>query len=112
MARLSTHPNVSIKLSGALNEFEPTPTPSSTADIVKALSPYLDTILASFGTKRIMFGSDWPVCNVGGPSGEAGNWELWREVVELWMEGKGLSDGEKEEVWWKAGAEAYGIDDI
>jgi L-fuconolactonase len=24
--------------------------------------PYIDIILETFGTKRIMFGSDWPVC--------------------------------------------------
>jgi len=26
--------------------------------------PYLDTVVEAFGTKRIMFGSDWPVCLV------------------------------------------------
>ncbi len=26
------------------------------------LKPYLDVVTAVFGTKRIMFGSDWPVC--------------------------------------------------
>ena len=24
--------------------------------------PYIDTVIDTFGTKRIMFGSDWPVC--------------------------------------------------
>jgi L-fuconolactonase len=28
--------------------------------------PYLDVIFEAFGTKRVMFGSDWPVCNVAG----------------------------------------------
>ena len=27
-------------------------------------TPYLDTVVESFGTNRIMFGSDWPVCLV------------------------------------------------
>jgi len=26
--------------------------------------PYIDLVVESFGTNRIMFGSDWPVCNV------------------------------------------------
>jgi len=26
--------------------------------------PYLDVVVEAFGTKRIMFGSDWPVCLV------------------------------------------------
>jgi L-fuconolactonase len=28
--------------------------------------PYIDVILETFGTKRIMFGSDWPVCLLAG----------------------------------------------
>jgi len=28
------------------------------------LQPYLDTVVEAFGTERIMFGSDWPVCLV------------------------------------------------
>ncbi|PZR24815.1 MAG: amidohydrolase [Citrobacter freundii] len=26
--------------------------------------PYIDTVVEAFGTKRIMYGSDWPVCKV------------------------------------------------
>jgi L-fuconolactonase len=28
--------------------------------------PYLDVVFNAFGIKRLMFGSDWPVCNVAG----------------------------------------------
>ncbi|MGY6744199.1 MAG: amidohydrolase family protein [Cecembia sp.] len=28
----------------------------------KDFTPYLDTITAAFGTKRLVYGSDWPVC--------------------------------------------------
>ncbi len=28
--------------------------------------PYLDTVTEAFGAKRILFGSDWPVCQVAG----------------------------------------------
>lgn len=27
---------------------------------------YLDVVIEAFGAKRLMFGSDWPVCNVVG----------------------------------------------
>jgi L-fuconolactonase len=27
-------------------------------------TPYLDAVVEAFGTKRLMFGSDWPVCLV------------------------------------------------
>jgi L-fuconolactonase len=29
---------------------------------VELLKPYFDVVLKTFGTDRIMFGSDWPVC--------------------------------------------------
>jgi L-fuconolactonase len=29
-------------------------------------TPYLDVVFEAFGTKRLLFGSDWPVCNVAG----------------------------------------------
>lgn len=32
--------------------------------------PYLDVIFDSFGTDRLMFGSDWPVCTVSGTYSE------------------------------------------
>ena len=30
------------------------------------LTPYMDTVVEAFGTDRIMYGSDWPVCLVAG----------------------------------------------
>ena len=28
--------------------------------------PYLDVVVSTFGTNRLVFGSDWPVCLVAG----------------------------------------------
>ena len=36
-------------------------------------TPYLDVIVEAFGTKRIMFGSDWPVCLVAASYSQAFN---------------------------------------
>lgn len=48
--------NVFCKISGMVTE----------ADWKKwkpeQIKPYLDTVVTAFGTERIMFGSDWPVC--------------------------------------------------
>jgi predicted TIM-barrel fold metal-dependent hydrolase len=63
VARLASHPNVYMKLSGALNEFAPAATPSSAGDVLEALKPYLSHVLHNFGAQRLMYGSDWPVCN-------------------------------------------------
>lgn len=53
---LARNPNVYCKLSGMVTE----------ADlnywIEGDLAPYMDTVINAFGTSRVMFGSDWPVC--------------------------------------------------
>ena len=55
---LSSHPNVYCKISGMATEADWN---NWTAE---DLIPYLDIVVAAFGTNRIMFGSDWPVCLV------------------------------------------------
>ena len=62
--RLAAFPNVHCKVSGMVTEadweaWQP-------ADF----RPYLDIILEAFGPKRIMLGSDWPVCTVAGTYAE------------------------------------------
>ncbi|KAH6433494.1 hypothetical protein HBI59_173460 [Parastagonospora nodorum] len=99
--------NVYMKLSGALNEFDATP--NTTGEIVKALEPYLDVVFECF-PGRVMFGSDWPVCNVGGPKGEKGNWGFWRDVVEKVMNERGTSEEDREGIWWRNGSRAYGVE--
>jgi L-fuconolactonase len=54
--RLATHPNVFCKLSGLVTEIKETPWD------IDLLVPYFDVVLSAFGPKRLMFGSDWPVC--------------------------------------------------
>ncbi|KAI8933719.1 hypothetical protein NX059_009435 [Plenodomus lindquistii] len=78
---LTTDKNTFMKLSGAFNEFSPS-TPSDISSLLSALHPYLSFIHQAFPS-RVMFGSDWPVCNVGGPVGAGANWRLWREVASL-----------------------------
>ncbi len=67
---IAQYQNVYCKISGMITE----------ADYklwTKAdLKPYIDIIVSAFGTKRIMFGSDWPVCLV------AGTYEMMLSVVK------------------------------
>ncbi|WP_031527565.1 amidohydrolase family protein [Dyadobacter crusticola] len=53
---LAELPNVSCKVSGMVTE-------ADLSNWEKAdFRPYLDTVFEAFGTERLMFGSDWPVC--------------------------------------------------
>jgi L-rhamnono-1,4-lactonase len=97
-----------MKLSGAFNEFDKE-TPSAIPSLLESLTPFFDHVFKCF-PNRVMFGSDWPVCNVGGPKGENWNWRLWRQVIEAWMDRQGVPEEAKENVWWKAGCEAYGVE--
>jgi len=65
---LAQLPNVYCKISGVLTEAD------WNAWAYEDFLPYFDILFDVFGTKRILFGSDWPVCLV------AGNYE---EVVKL-----------------------------
>jgi L-fuconolactonase len=42
-------------------------------------TPYLDVVVESFGTNRIMFGSDWPVCLV------AASYEKMQHIVKTYF---------------------------
>lgn len=60
LAAAAANPNVCCKLSGMITEAE---LASWTAG---DLAPYVETTLAAFGTDRVMYGSDWPVCTLAG----------------------------------------------
>jgi L-fuconolactonase len=53
---LAVFPNVSCKLSGLATEA------NWSNWRVEDLKPYVETALEYFGSERMMFGSDWPVC--------------------------------------------------
>ncbi|KAF2107547.1 hypothetical protein BDV96DRAFT_506051 [Lophiotrema nucula] len=111
LKRLAAQPAVYMKLSGAFNEFYPTPTPNDGSDLSVLMEYYMDKVFYLFKSERVMFGSDWPVCNIGGPRGEQ-SWGLWREVVEkeLGDGGDEISKARRERVWWGTGCEAYGVE--
>ncbi|HMK26047.1 MAG TPA: amidohydrolase family protein [Chitinophagaceae bacterium] len=56
MAGVAQYENVYCKLSGLVTES------GWTNWKEKDFAPYLDAVVESFGTSRILFGSDWPVC--------------------------------------------------
>ncbi|WP_149275956.1 amidohydrolase family protein [Pareuzebyella sediminis] len=60
MQEIAKHENVHCKVSGMITEAN---YHSWTAE---QLHPYLVLVLEAFGPKRLMFGSDWPVCLVAG----------------------------------------------
>ncbi|TMR97458.1 amidohydrolase family protein [Nonomuraea basaltis] len=92
---LAAHPNVYCKLSGMVTEAD------WAAWRVSDLRPYAETVLEAFGTERVMFGSDWPVCLL------AAEYErVFYAADELCA---GLSEGERAEVFAGTARRAYGL---
>jgi len=74
MLELGKLPNVYCKLSGMITEadFESW-TPAQ-------IAPYMSLVLQAFGARKLMFGSDWPVCLV------AGNYNSVKEIVSNFIQ--------------------------
>jgi len=87
--------NVSCKISGMVTE----------ADWAnwkaEDFTPYLDVVFNAFGAKRVMFGSDWPVCNL------AGGYKGVLSIVETYV--AKLSQNEQELFWGKNASVFYGL---
>jgi len=96
LRELAKRPNVYCKLSGVVTE----------ADYKKwtesQIRPYMDAALAAFGARRMMFGSDWPVCLA------ATSYQEWLVIVFRAI-GK-LSQAEQARVMGETAVEAYGLE--
>ena len=85
--------NVHIKLSGMVTEGDWQNWKS------EDFTPYIDVVLNSFGTEKIMFGSDWPVCLV------AASYEQVCGIVEENIQQ--LSAFEKQLIWGQTAIDFY-----
>ena len=65
------------------------------------LRPYFDVVLEAFGPKRLMFGTDWPVCLA------ASGYSRWVDVVRGFA--AGLSTDEQEWLFGKTAVLAYSL---
>jgi len=94
--RLAAHPNVLCKISGMVTEADwHRWRPSD-------FRPYLETVFEAYGTQRIMFGSDWPVCTLAATY--AGVIEIVSDYVQQ------LSEEEQADVWGKTAQRFYGLE--
>jgi len=81
---LARHDNVCCKLSGMVTEAD------WGAWKAADFQPYLELVLQCFGTQRLMFGSDWPVCTL------AASYRQVHGIVQSFI--AGLSTSEQAEI--------------
>ncbi len=65
------------------------------------LKPYLDIIFENFGANKLMFGSDWPVCNL------AANYSQVVTIVESYI--TQLSVDEQNQIWLENAKTFYNL---
>lgn len=90
---LASHPQVFCKLSGMVTEA------NWVGWKTKDFFPYLDLVLEAFGEDRLMFGSDWPVCQL------AASYQQVCGVLEKFLEGQPLQVQNK--IWHKNARHFY-----
>ncbi|MFD2567068.1 amidohydrolase family protein [Pseudotenacibaculum haliotis] len=92
---LAEHPNVYCKVSGMVTE----------ADWLQwdynDFTPYLDHVLNSFGSKRLLYGSDWPVCLL------AGNYQQVLSIAKDYF--SKLSENEQQDIFRNNAIQAYNL---
>lgn len=100
-----------MKLSGAFSELPPGL--KSTRDIADHMESWVAHIFKCFGAERTIFGSDWPVCNIKGPTGDY-SWTSWKHVVQHILEDKAyeLDSSSHARIWSATAAEAYRLDHL
>jgi L-fuconolactonase len=69
---------------------------------VDDLIPYVRRVMDWFGSGRLMFGSDWPVCLLAGGYGEV------KRATEAAL--GGVSTGDRERIFGATAADVYRID--
>jgi L-fuconolactonase len=97
ISELARRENVYCKLSGLVTEAD------WTAWSEDGLRVYVDVALAAFGPRRMMVGSDWPVCLL------ATTYAKWFQTVEHLI--GALSATEKERIWGGTAIEVYQLHD-
>jgi L-fuconolactonase len=95
MKEISRQENVYCKLSGMVTEAD---YGSWTA---REIQPYMELVLNSFGTDRVMYGSDWPVCLV------AGNYTKIKELTTNFI--SELSTCEQQKIMGDNAAKFYNL---
>jgi L-fuconolactonase len=96
MRDLAKRQNVWCKMSGMVTEAD------WGAWTLESLRPYLDVVVEAFGPRRLMVGSDWPVCLV------ACGYRQWFDVLDEYF--TGFSGSEREAVFGRTAKQVYRLD--
>jgi predicted TIM-barrel fold metal-dependent hydrolase len=87
IAAIARRPNVTAKISGIVAYAD------SESWSAETLRPYVEHVIGSFGWDRVVWGSDWPVCTLGG------GLLAWIAATHALL--AGCSNDEREKLLWR-----------
>jgi len=102
MRQLASMPHVVCKLSGVVTETDWQKNGTLRQQDEAVIYQCFDEALALFGPARLMFGSDWPVCQLAAP------FEKVHGLAQSWADSR-LSASEQHEFWYGSAVRTYGL---
>jgi L-fuconolactonase len=99
---LATLPHVMCKLSGAVTETDWVTHQGVRSQDAKIIMSCFDQALEAFGPQRLMFGSDWPVCQLAATYSEV------HGLAQTWASTR-LSESEQVAFWSGNAIRCYGL---
>ncbi len=102
LLQLARLPHVSCKLSGLVTETDWQHQDDPSAADILHIQQCFDVALEAFGPGRLMFGSDWPVCQL------AADYQSVHAIAQSWAESR--LDSHEQQAFWGANAmRIYGL---
>ena len=100
--QLARLPHVSCKLSGLVTETNWLHQDEPSAADIQAIEQCFDVALEAFGPERLMYGSDWPVCQLGA------DYQAVHAIAHNWATSR--LDKQAQQAFWGANAmRLYGL---
>lgn len=69
----------------------------------ESVKPYVAELIAAFGSKRVMFATNWPVSTI------SSTYDLWVNTLAQILDELGLSADEKDDIMWRTAARHYRV---
>ena len=101
LRELAAMPHVMCKLSGLVTEAVSSPSQLDAAQI-SAINACFDLALDAFGPDRLMFGSDWPVCQLAAP------YTFVHDIAQTWASSR-LGPQAQQAFWSDNAIRCYGL---
>ena len=102
LRELAAMPHVMCKLSGLVTEASASSTSPLGATQISGIHACFDQALNAFGPERLMFGSDWPVCQLTAPYAQV------HDIAQTWAASR-LSPQAQDAFWGDNAIRCYGL---